>query len=323
VGSVSSAPMLTTPVSLARLRMLLPASPPALAFPLAPILLGQPSPLRLGIVVCMAQPSPSPGSRPGMDRWPRSEGAGANRSRGAEPPRRIVCRQVAPGARKIDPDLPHLTPHDLRHTAASLTVSADANVKAVQRMLGRASAAMTLDSYAASSTTTSTTSRKPSARPETCSGRSRSPGTTRRRDAASCDRARSQRPRSLTPRRSLRASSAGLEKDIPSRLFLTERFQATQKPRGPCVSTGARGSKLAVTVGFEPTVGGYPTQLFESCTFGRSDTSPQTSVRDAGRTRQSSSIPLSPPGTSRSDSRRGQRRPPSPPPPRGRHPAGC
>lgn len=41
-----------------------------------------------------------------------------------------------------------VTPHDLRHTAASLAVSAGANVKAVQRMLGHASAAMTLDTYA-------------------------------------------------------------------------------------------------------------------------------------------------------------------------------
>jgi len=41
-----------------------------------------------------------------------------------------------------------LTPHDLRDTAASLAVAAGANVKAVQRMLGHASAAMTLDVYA-------------------------------------------------------------------------------------------------------------------------------------------------------------------------------
>ena len=40
-----------------------------------------------------------------------------------------------------------LTPHELRHTAASLAISAGANVKAVQRMLGHASAAMTLDVY--------------------------------------------------------------------------------------------------------------------------------------------------------------------------------
>jgi integrase len=44
--------------------------------------------------------------------------------------------------------IPPTTPHDLRHTAASLAVSAGANVKAVQKMLGHASAAMTLDIYA-------------------------------------------------------------------------------------------------------------------------------------------------------------------------------
>lgn len=41
-----------------------------------------------------------------------------------------------------------MTPHDLKHTAASLAVSAGANVKALQRMLGHKSAAMTLDTYA-------------------------------------------------------------------------------------------------------------------------------------------------------------------------------
>ncbi|WES63904.1 tyrosine-type recombinase/integrase [Microbacter sp. GSS18] len=46
------------------------------------------------------------------------------------------------------PEFPHVTPHDLRHTAASLAISAGANVKAVQRMLGHASAVMTLDTYA-------------------------------------------------------------------------------------------------------------------------------------------------------------------------------
>lgn len=44
--------------------------------------------------------------------------------------------------------MPRITPHDLRHTAASLAISAGANVKAVQRMLGHASAVMTLDTYA-------------------------------------------------------------------------------------------------------------------------------------------------------------------------------
>jgi len=44
--------------------------------------------------------------------------------------------------------LPGLRVHDLRHTAASLAIAAGANVKAVQSMLGHASAAMTLDVYA-------------------------------------------------------------------------------------------------------------------------------------------------------------------------------
>lgn len=40
------------------------------------------------------------------------------------------------------------SPHDLRHTAASIAVHAGANVKGLQRMLGHASASMTLDVYA-------------------------------------------------------------------------------------------------------------------------------------------------------------------------------
>ncbi len=47
----------------------------------------------------------------------------------------------------ITAGLDGLTPHELRHTAASLAVSAGANVKSIQRMLGHASAAMTLDVY--------------------------------------------------------------------------------------------------------------------------------------------------------------------------------
>jgi integrase len=40
-----------------------------------------------------------------------------------------------------------LTPHGLRHTCASLAISAGANVKVVQRLLGHATAATTLDLY--------------------------------------------------------------------------------------------------------------------------------------------------------------------------------
>lgn len=41
-----------------------------------------------------------------------------------------------------------LTIHERHNTAASLAIGSGANVKAVQRMLGQASAAMTLDVYA-------------------------------------------------------------------------------------------------------------------------------------------------------------------------------
>jgi integrase len=41
-----------------------------------------------------------------------------------------------------------ITPHDLRHSCASLAVSAGVNVLALQRMLGHTSAKITLDTYA-------------------------------------------------------------------------------------------------------------------------------------------------------------------------------
>jgi integrase len=61
------------------------------------------------------------------------------------------ARVFAPAVKKCqkaDESFPTITPHDLRHTAASLAISAGANVKAVQRMLGHAKASMTLDVYA-------------------------------------------------------------------------------------------------------------------------------------------------------------------------------
>jgi integrase len=61
------------------------------------------------------------------------------------------ARVFAPAVKacqKADDTFPAIAPHDLRHTAASLAVSAGANVKALQRMLGHARASMTLDVYA-------------------------------------------------------------------------------------------------------------------------------------------------------------------------------
>jgi integrase len=54
-------------------------------------------------------------------------------------------RTFAPAAVSIGE--PHITPHGLRHTAASLAIAAGANVKVVQQMLGHKTASMTLDLY--------------------------------------------------------------------------------------------------------------------------------------------------------------------------------
>jgi integrase len=59
-----------------------------------------------------------------------------------------VFRPAVEKCQKTDDTFPSITPHDLRHTAASLSVSAGANVKALQRMLGHTKASMTLDVYA-------------------------------------------------------------------------------------------------------------------------------------------------------------------------------
>lgn len=55
-----------------------------------------------------------------------------------------VMRMLVPVMEGKGPDFPH----GLRHVAAGLMISAEANVKVVQRQLGHSSAAMTLDIYA-------------------------------------------------------------------------------------------------------------------------------------------------------------------------------
>ena len=59
-----------------------------------------------------------------------------------------LARASEQACQRADRTFPTSTLHDLRHTATSLAVSAGANVKAVQRMLGHAKASMTLDVYA-------------------------------------------------------------------------------------------------------------------------------------------------------------------------------
>jgi integrase len=51
-------------------------------------------------------------------------------------------------ARNSLENFPRVTPHDLRHTAASLAVSAGGNVLALARMLGHEDPSLTLRTYA-------------------------------------------------------------------------------------------------------------------------------------------------------------------------------
>lgn len=56
-------------------------------------------------------------------------------------------REFRPAVKEAGLDIEGLTPHKLRHTAASLAIAAGADVKVLQMMLGHASASMTLDIY--------------------------------------------------------------------------------------------------------------------------------------------------------------------------------
>jgi hypothetical protein len=84
-----------------------------------------------------------PGPGP-MLLWPTASGGYL----GAPASRESWLSGAVARCRKADPTFPMVTAHPLRHTAASLAISAGANPKVVQRMLGHVSAAMTLDVYA-------------------------------------------------------------------------------------------------------------------------------------------------------------------------------
>lgn len=56
-------------------------------------------------------------------------------------------REFNAAAKAAKLKVPGLTPHKLRHTAASLAIAAGADVKVLQLMLGHADAAMTLNIY--------------------------------------------------------------------------------------------------------------------------------------------------------------------------------
>jgi integrase-like protein len=56
-------------------------------------------------------------------------------------------REFNPAIAAAGLDIPGLTSHKLRHTAASLAIAAGADVKVIQTMLGHKDASMTLDIY--------------------------------------------------------------------------------------------------------------------------------------------------------------------------------
>lgn len=74
--------------------------------------------------------------------WPNRSGGHQTTPRG----RTWLCGAVR-RCMAADPTFPRVTAHDLRRTAASLAVRSGADVKMVQRMLGHANAAMTLNTY--------------------------------------------------------------------------------------------------------------------------------------------------------------------------------
>ncbi|MCT1883217.1 site-specific integrase [Corynebacterium sanguinis] len=63
------------------------------------------------------------------------------------PSRRSWWHSAVDACKNIDDSFPDVTPHDLRHAAASMMISAGANALVVQRQLGHSSAKMTLDKY--------------------------------------------------------------------------------------------------------------------------------------------------------------------------------
>ena len=75
--------------------------------------------------------------------WPARDGGHL-----APPTHKSWLAGAVERCQEADKTFPRVTAHALRHTAVSLAIASGANPKVVQRMLGHASAAMTLDVYA-------------------------------------------------------------------------------------------------------------------------------------------------------------------------------
>jgi integrase len=64
--------------------------------------------------------------------------------------RSAICRrqdEIKATGDAVTPEFPVITPHELRHTCASLAIKAGANIKVLQNLLGHKTATLTLDRY--------------------------------------------------------------------------------------------------------------------------------------------------------------------------------
>lgn len=59
----------------------------------------------------------------------------------------LIVQETEETGEPQTPEFPIITPHDLRHTCASLAISAGANIKVLQTLMGHKTATLTLDRY--------------------------------------------------------------------------------------------------------------------------------------------------------------------------------
>ncbi|MEJ6019843.1 tyrosine-type recombinase/integrase [Corynebacterium sp. H113] len=93
--------------------------------------------------VCSAMREDVRGKLPGALVWANTKGGYLT-----TPSRRSWFHSAVDRCRAADPDFPDISPHDLRHTAASMLVASGAPVTLVARQLGHQSVKLTLDTYA-------------------------------------------------------------------------------------------------------------------------------------------------------------------------------
>lgn len=103
---------------------------------------GEPRWIGVPQVVLDAMQEDLKGKLPNALVWTNMDGSPVS-----TPSRRSWFHSALDKARAADPDFPEITPHDLRHAAASILISKGASVAIVQRQLGHTSGKRTLDIY--------------------------------------------------------------------------------------------------------------------------------------------------------------------------------